>query len=163
MRPTRRMPITITITIVDDATPALGRRTAPPRRSSRAVSSRIWLRRAYEPPTRNDGRRVLVDRLWPRGVRRADARLDDWLPEVAPSDALRTWFGHDPRRWVEFERRYRAELADHTPELDRLAAWVERGRVTLVFAARDVEHNNAVVLRRVIEEHGSRDAPTPRP
>jgi len=115
------------------------------------MSARIWLRRAYDTPGRNDGRRVLVDRLWPRGVRRADARIDDWLPDLAPSTALRTWFGHDPRRFEEFERRYRLELATHDEDLARLAAWVDRGRVTLVFAARDPEHNNAVVLRKVIE------------
>jgi uncharacterized protein YeaO (DUF488 family) len=116
------------------------------------MSSRIWLRRAYDPPTRNDGWRVLVDRLWPRGVRRDDAHLDDWTKDLAPSDELRTWFGHDPARWEEFQRRYRAELAAHGDAVDRLVDRTQRGRVTLVFAAHDVERNNAVVLRDVIEE-----------
>lgn len=115
------------------------------------MSARIWLRRAYEPPSRSDGRRVLVDRLWPRGLRRVDARIHDWLPDLAPSTALRTWFGHDPDRFDEFERRYRLELAAHCEDLTRVREWVDQGRLTLVFAARDTKHNNAVVLRRVIE------------
>jgi uncharacterized protein YeaO (DUF488 family) len=122
------------------------------------MSSRIWLRRAYEPPTRNDGRRVLIDRLWPRGVRRADARIDDWLPELAPSTELRTWFGHDPALFAEFERRYRDELTAHDDALDRVGSWIERGRVTLVFGARDTEHSNAVVLRKVLEERADTGA-----
>jgi uncharacterized protein YeaO (DUF488 family) len=122
------------------------------------MSSRLWLRRAYDAPTRNDGRRVLVDRLWPRGLRRVDASIDQWVPELAPTAALRSWFGHDARRFAEFERRYRVELADHAAELDVLSQWISQGRVTLVFAARDTQHNNAIVLRRVLEER--RSSPT---
>lgn len=115
------------------------------------MSARIWLRRAYDPPTRNDGHRVLVDRIWPRGVSKADARIDDWAREVAPSDDLRRWFDHDPQRWDEFQRRYRAELRDREQTLDTLARRVDEGRVTLVYGARDEQHNNAVVLRDVLE------------
>ncbi len=127
------------------------------------MSTRIWLRRAYDPPARNDGRRVLVDRLWPRGLRRDDAALADWLPAIAPSDALRTWFGHDPARFDDFARRYRSELVEHRVELDQLVTRAEQGRVTLVYAARDRTHNNAVVLRRVLEERLAHRAGTLRP
>jgi uncharacterized protein YeaO (DUF488 family) len=127
-----------------------------------AMSTRLWLRRAYEPPTRNDGWRVLVDRLWPRGVRRADAHVDEWLRDVAPSDELRTWFGHDPSRWEEFRQRYRAELSAHDDELGQLVDRTRSGRVTLVFGAHDVEHNNAVVLRDVIEERRGEQSPAGR-
>lgn len=116
------------------------------------ISSRVWLRRAQDDPTRNDGYRVLVDRLWPRGISKEDLRIDEWLREVAPSDELRKWFGHDPQRWEEFRDRYHDELAHHQ---DLLASLVERaraGRITLVFAARDTEHNNAVALGELIEQ-----------
>ena len=116
------------------------------------MSSRVWLRRAYDAPTRNDGYRVLVDRLWPRGTRRADAQLDEWCRDLAPSDDLRRWFGHDPCRFAEFDRRYRVELTGHLDAVDRLTERVDSGRVTLVYGARDHKHNNAVVLRDVIEE-----------
>ena len=115
------------------------------------MSTRIWLRRAYDPPTRNDGHRVLVDRIWPRGVSKVDARIDDWAREIAPSDDLRRWFDHDPRRWDEFQRRYRAELREREQVLDTLARRVDEGRVTLVYGARDEQHNNAVVLRDILE------------
>lgn len=115
------------------------------------MSSRVWLRRAHDAPTRNDGRRVLVDRIWPRGVSRDRAEIDHWCREVAPSDELRRWFGHDVRRWDEFRRRYRRELEDRGEQLDQLTAWAREGRVTLLFGAKDREHNNAVVLREVIE------------
>lgn len=116
------------------------------------MSVRIWLRRAYDPATRNDGYRVLVDRMWPRGVSKEDAAIDHWARDVAPSDDLRRWFGHDPQRWDEFRRRYRAELEAHDDALDALVDRVERGRVTLVYGARDRQHNNAVVLREVLEQ-----------
>lgn len=114
----------------------------------------MWVRRAYDPPTKRDGCRVLVDRLWPRGVSRADAAIDVWAKDVAPSDELRRWYGHDPDRWEAFRERYRAELEG--PAADALAdlvARAEQGRVTLVFGARDAERSNAAVLREVIEEH----------
>lgn len=117
------------------------------------MSTRVWVRRAYDVPTRNDGRRVLVDRLWPRGLRRADAKIDDWLSDLAPSTNLRKWFGHDPRYFDEFERRYREELAANPEGVEQIAQWAEEGRVTLLYGARDTEHNNALVLREVVDEH----------
>jgi uncharacterized protein YeaO (DUF488 family) len=113
----------------------------------------VRLKRAYEAPSRSDGYRVLVDRLWPRGVSKASARLDLWAKDVAPSPALRRWFGHDPARFAAFARRYAAELREPPArgllaELTRRAA---RGTVTLVYGARDEAHNGAVVLRDAIE------------
>jgi uncharacterized protein YeaO (DUF488 family) len=108
---------------------------------------RIGLRRAYEPPGPDDGWRVLVDRLWPRGIRRSALPLDEWLTAVAPSSALRRWYGHDPARWQEFRRRYTAELAAAPEAVEPLLARCRQGPVTLVFGARDVAHSDAVVLR----------------
>lgn len=116
------------------------------------MSARIWLRRAYDPPGRNDGQRILVDRMWPRGVAKEKARIDEWLAEVAPSAELRRWFGHDPERWEVFRRRYREELAEKGDTIAHLLGRIRRGRVTLVFGARDERHNNAVVLREYLEE-----------
>lgn len=115
-------------------------------------ASHLRLKRAYEPAGPEDGVRILVDRLWPRGVSKADAALDDWMKDVAPSAELRRWFGHDPARWAEFRLRYRAELRRHAPQLDQLRALAAAGTVTLVYAARDEEHNDAVVLRDAIAE-----------
>jgi uncharacterized protein YeaO (DUF488 family) len=113
----------------------------------------LRIKRAYDPPAPDDGVRVLVDRLWPRGLKRDHAKLDAWLKEVAPSDKLRKWFGHDPAKWPEFQRRYRSELANN-PELATLRDLIRRNpRVTLLFAARDTEHNNAAVLREICREH----------
>lgn len=111
----------------------------------------IALKRAYEPPAPSDGYRVLVDRLWPRGVSKDEAELDEWLREVAPSDELRRWFDHDASRWSRFRRRYLAELKNHRERLRRLAERAEGESVTLVFGARDEEHNNAVVLKQYLE------------
>ncbi len=118
----------------------------------------VRTKRAYEPPATEDGYRVLVDRLWPRGRTKEQLRLDAWLRELAPSDGLRRWFGHDPGRWSEFQPRYHEELAgDRQRELLRdLAERAAGGAVTLVYGARDDEHNNAVVLRSVIEEMSPR-------
>lgn len=110
----------------------------------------IRLKRAYEPPSPEDGTRVLVDRLWPRGVRKAEAVIDCWLKEIAPSSELRRWFGHDPSRWEEFRRRYRAELSSRPELLNRLRALAEQGTLTLVYAARDEDHNQAVALRGML-------------
>ena len=115
------------------------------------MSTRVWLRRAYEPATRNDGYRILVDRIWPRGVSKEELQLDEWCRDIAPSDALRHWFDHDPSRWAEFCDRYRAELVDHDDVLETIVKRTEAGRVTLVYAARDERHNNAVALRDAIE------------
>lgn len=112
----------------------------------------LRLKRAYEAPARNDGHRVLVDRLWPRGLRKDEAEIDAWPKDLAPSDALRKWFGHDPERFAEFRERYRRELEQ--PEarelLDELARRAARGTVTLVYAAHDEEHNNAVVIAEAL-------------
>lgn len=110
----------------------------------------VRLKRAYDDPSPEDGTRVLVDRLWPRGVSKANAAIDYWAKEIAPSPELRQWFGHDPDRWQEFRRRYRREIGMHADELDRLRNLVRTGTVTLVFGARDEEHNDAVVLREVL-------------
>jgi uncharacterized protein YeaO (DUF488 family) len=111
----------------------------------------IRLKRAYEKPSRDDGFRVLVERLWPRGVSKEEAALDLWLKDVAPSTGLRKWFGHDPARWKEFQRRYRAELRDRKDALKLLREKNREGTLTLVYAARDEEHNGAVVLKKVLE------------
>jgi uncharacterized protein YeaO (DUF488 family) len=113
----------------------------------------IRLKRAYDPPSRDDGHRYLVDRLWPRGVAKDRADLTDWLKDLAPSDGLRKWFGHDPERWGEFKRRYELELHARAQRelIGRLAEEARIATVTLVYAARDQEHNNAVVLAEMIE------------
>jgi uncharacterized protein YeaO (DUF488 family) len=117
----------------------------------------IQLKRAYDPPQETDGERLLVDRLWPRGWRKEAARLSAWLKDLAPSDELRRWFGHDPSRWLEFQKRYQAELQAPEKEtlLRELAQKARQGRVTLVFAAHDIFHNNAVVLKTVIEHYNA--------
>jgi uncharacterized protein YeaO (DUF488 family) len=107
----------------------------------------IRLKRAYDLPSAEDGTRILIDRLWPRGLRKSSAGIDRWLKDIAPSTALRKWFGHDPARWQEFRRRYAAEINDHADQLAELRAAAREGPITLVFAARDELHNDAVVLR----------------
>jgi uncharacterized protein YeaO (DUF488 family) len=114
------------------------------------TASNVRLKRAYEPPEKTDGARILVDRLWPRGVSKAEAKLDEWIKEIAPSAELRMWFGHDPRRWDEFRERYRTELAEHSETLKDLRRRAREGPITLVYSARDEIHNDAVVLRNVI-------------
>jgi uncharacterized protein YeaO (DUF488 family) len=113
----------------------------------------VRLKRAYDPAEPRDGYRVLVDRLWPRGVSKERAHLDEWARELAPSAELRTWFGHDPDRFAAFERRYRAELAAHDEKLDELRRRAREGTLTLVYGARDEEHNDAVVLAELVREH----------
>ncbi len=113
-------------------------------------ASNLRLKRAYEPAGPGDGARILVDRLWPRGVSKAKAALDDWVKDIAPSTELRKWFGHDPARWSEFQRRYRAELRGQAKALDSLRERARAGVVTLVYGAHDEEHNDAVVLRGVL-------------
>jgi uncharacterized protein YeaO (DUF488 family)/alkylated DNA nucleotide flippase Atl1 len=113
---------------------------------ARPAANGIAVKRIYDPASRSDGTRVLVDRLWPRGIAKAKARIDAWLKEVGPSTALRTWFGHDPARWAEFQRRYHREL-DATGTARAIADLARRGPITLLFAAKDTDHNNAVALR----------------
>ncbi|MCC6312378.1 MAG: DUF488 domain-containing protein [Thermomicrobiales bacterium] len=110
----------------------------------------VRLKRAYAPEEPSDGQRILVDRLWPRGVSKARADLADWMKDLAPSTELREWFGHDPVRWEEFARRYRAELAQHPEAVEQLRDLARKGPVTLIYGARDQEHNEAVVLRDVL-------------
>lgn len=111
----------------------------------------IKLKRTSEPAQDADGVRVLVDRLWPRGVRKESLKLDAWLKDVAPSTELRKWFRHDPARWEEFQHRYFAELDARPAALEELIAAVQRGRVTLLYSARDTEHNQAVALKAYLE------------
>ncbi len=115
--------------------------------SKRIAADDVKLKRAYEPPAAHDGTRILVDRLWPRGVKKADAAIDEWIKDIAPSTALRKWFGHDPARWQEFRSRYAAEVHEHPEQLTKLRALARRGPITLVFSAHDEFHNDAVVLR----------------
>lgn len=112
----------------------------------------VRLKRAYESAASDDGYRVLIDRLWPRGVSKEKAELDEWARELAPSAELRTWFGHDPARFEEFRRRYRAELDAHRDRLAALRRRAQEGTLTLVYAARDSEHNDAVVLAELLRE-----------
>jgi uncharacterized protein YeaO (DUF488 family) len=111
----------------------------------------IDLKRAYDPPAKSDGRRILVDRVWPRGIARDDLQIDAWLKDLAPSTGLRKWFGHDPARWDEFRKRYARELEQRSEAFEELVEKARAGQVTLVFSARDTEHNNAVALREHLE------------
>lgn len=115
----------------------------------------IKLKRVYETVDPKDGTRVLVERLWPRGISKERAALDLWLKDVAPSPELRTWFSHDPAKWEEFCNRYHEELRHNTDAVNRLTELAHNGDVTLVFAARDTEHNAAVVLKEYIERSHS--------
>jgi uncharacterized protein YeaO (DUF488 family) len=110
----------------------------------------VRLKRAYETAAPIDGWRVLIDRLWPRGVSRARAQLDAWEKDLAPSTELRQWFGHDPQRFEQFRRRYIEELRDHRPQLEALRRRAREGTLTLVYSAQDSEHNDAVVLAEVL-------------
>jgi uncharacterized protein YeaO (DUF488 family) len=119
-------------------------------RKASVPAANVRLKRAYEKPARDDGIRILIDRLWPRGVRKADAELDQWVKEIAPSTALRKWFGHDAARWPEFRRRYAEEIRQHPDELGQLRDLARKGPVTLVYSAHDELHNDAVVLRKLL-------------
>jgi uncharacterized protein YeaO (DUF488 family) len=119
---------------------------------------RVRVKRVYDRPSRQDGRRILVDGLWPRGVSRKTARIDEWARDLAPSARLRQWFGHDPARWPEFQKRYRAELRTRSDRLAWLAGLARRGRITLIYAARDTDHNNARALQRLIAKRLRRRA-----
>jgi uncharacterized protein YeaO (DUF488 family) len=114
----------------------------------------VRIKRVYETWDRSDGARILVDRLWPRGIAREAARIEAWRKDLAPTDALRKWFGHDPRKWEEFQVRYRNELdaAGKMGELKEIAGRAKTETVTLVYAARDETRNNAVVLKKIIEK-----------
>lgn len=117
----------------------------------------VSLKRAYDAPEASDGQRVLIDRLWPRGVSKDEAKIDLWLKDVAPSTELRTWFGHDPAKWLDFQKRYHAELMGN-PAFDELRKLVSSHHVTLIYSAKDTAHNDAVVLKHLIEHPHSHTA-----
>lgn len=112
----------------------------------------IRIKRIYEEFSEDDGLRILIDRLWPRGISKERAKISRWEKDLAPSNELRHWFGHDPAKWGEFQERYRAELVNKGEELARIRQEANEGVVTLLYAAKDEEHNNAVALKRYIEE-----------
>lgn len=112
----------------------------------------IHIKRAYDKPARSDGQRILVDRLWPRGVSKSASRIDLWLKDIAPGSKLRKWFNHDPGKWREFRVRYFRELATHEDVLQKLVAKSRAGRVTLVFAARNETYNNAVAIKEYLDK-----------
>lgn len=118
----------------------------------------VQIRRVYDPPSPRDGARILVDRVWPRGLTKQKAHIDLWLKDIAPSTKLRQWFGHDPARWVEFRRRYRAELTRNPKSVGTLRELARKRRVTLVFGARDERHNQAVVLKEFLARRRARRA-----
>ena len=118
----------------------------------------IRVKRVYEPPEKSDGVRFLVDHLWPRGLKKEALQVESWIKEVSPSNELRNWFGHEPDKWEQFQRRYSVEL-DQKPETwEPLLAVARKKNITLVFSARDIEHNNAVALKSYLEKHLARKA-----
>jgi uncharacterized protein YeaO (DUF488 family) len=112
----------------------------------------IWIKRVYDPPAKEDGSRFLVERLWPRGMKKETLHMAAWCKEVAPSNELRRWFSHDPAKWKEFQRRYRGELAGNRAACQPLLDAAEHGDITLLYSAHDTEHNNALVLKSCLEE-----------
>ena len=111
----------------------------------------LKIRRVYDPPSKADGRRVLVDRLWPRGMKKEAARVDEWMRDISPSDGLRKWFSHDPSKWKDFRIKFRKELKSKHDLVEKLRNYSRQGTVTLLFSAKDEEHNNAVVIKEVVE------------
>jgi len=111
----------------------------------------LKIKRIYDPWSRDDGKRILVDRLWARGIKKDEAKIDEWLKDIAPSDTLRKWFSHDPDKWNAFLEKYKQELKGKKEIIDRLRNEAKNGKVTLLFSAKDREHNNAVVLKEMIE------------
>jgi uncharacterized protein YeaO (DUF488 family) len=112
----------------------------------------VKVKRVYDKPAKSDGHRVLVDRLWPRGLKKSEARIDEWLRESAPSTGLRKWFKHDPGKWEQFKKRYAGELEEHRAEVEKLAREARKRTVTLLFGAKDTAHNNALALKQYVEE-----------
>ena len=117
---------------------------------TKVSAGNVKLKRAYEPPTADDGTRILIDRLWPRGITKERAAIDQWMKDISPSTELRKWFGHDPARWDEFRRRYAKEVHQHAELLDQLRSLALQGPITLVYSAHDEKHNDAVELRELI-------------
>lgn len=126
---------------------------APSRPSARAKKEAIRTKRAYARPSRSDGMRILVDHIWPRGLTKETLAVDDWIKAIAPSDQLRKWFNHIPERWEQFQRRYSAELNMHPELWQEIARAARKGPVTLVYAAADTKHNNAVALKNFLDRH----------
>jgi len=122
-------------------------------RMSNITPDAIRIKRAYAAPSATDGTRVLIDRLWPRGIKKSDAAIDEWIKELSPSTELRKWFGHDPARWEEFRRRFTKELREQDDQIERLRTMARHGTLTLVYSARDEQHNDAVVLREILLKH----------
>jgi uncharacterized protein YeaO (DUF488 family) len=118
--------------------------------SFKVPAANVKLKRAYESPAAKDGIRILIDRLWPRGISKKKAALDQWMKDIAPSAELRKWFGHDPARWEEFRRRYAEEVRHNPALLDQLRSFARHGPITLVYSAHDEVHNDAVVLRDLL-------------
>ena len=116
----------------------------------------VKIKRAYDKISPDDGKRILVDRLWPRGIKKDEAKIDEWIKEIAPSNELRKWFAHDPSKWQEFKKRYREELKDQSNLIKILKHRAKKGNITLIFSARDTEHNNAVVLSELISKRQRR-------
>lgn len=131
--------------------------------ANRIKVGNLKLKRAYEPPSENDGTRILIDRLWPRGVSKADAALDQWVKEIAPSTELRKWFGHDPARWHEFQHRYLDEIKQHADLVSDLRRRARQGVVTLIYSAHDEAHNDAIVLRDFLLEKSPKPKRQPVP
>jgi uncharacterized protein YeaO (DUF488 family) len=117
---------------------------------TKVLASNVRLKRAYEAPAASDGTRILIDRLWPRGISKQRADIDHWMKNIAPSTQLRKWFAHDPARWNEFRRRYAKEVRQNGDLIDQLRSLAQQGPITLVYAARDEKHNDAVELRELI-------------
>jgi uncharacterized protein YeaO (DUF488 family) len=115
----------------------------------------IQIKRVYDPPAKDDGKRFLVERLWPRGMKKEALHMVAWCKNTAPSAELRRWFGHDPAKWKEFQRRYQAELADDRAAWQPLLDAAKQGNITLLYSAHDTEHNNAVVLKSYLEERAT--------
>lgn len=120
------------------------------------MKTEIQLKWVYEPAAESDGKRLLIDRLWPRGVKKETLRMDGWLKEVAPTDRLRKWFSHDPAKRDEFQKRYRTELSAQPEKWRPLLAFTAKSKVTLLFSARDLEHNNAAVLKDFLEKQSKK-------
>jgi uncharacterized protein YeaO (DUF488 family) len=118
--------------------------------TTKVPAANVKLKRAYEKPSARDGMRILVDRLWPRGLKKEAAALDEWMKDLAPTTELRKWFGHDPERWADFKRRYRVELRHHADLLEDIRRRARSHPVTLVYAARDETHNEAIIIRDVL-------------
>lgn len=112
----------------------------------------ITIKRVYEAPEKSDGIRILIDRLWPRGVSKEKAKLELWLKDIAPSTKLRKWFGHDPDKWQEFQKKYAEELNQNSEQVEKLQDMLKKGKVTLVFGAKDEQHNDAVVVKEYLEK-----------